>query len=79
MTPQEIDRIESTIRHIQTAVDVDQWAMEIVVQALEKQIPKKPKVLIDTWLYPTYAEKVEYQTMLGGNALYHGCYGLMKR
>lgn len=41
MTPQEIDRIESAIRHIQTAVDVDPWAVEIAVEAMEKQIPKK--------------------------------------
>ena len=37
------DRIESAIRHIQTASDVDPWAMELAVDALEKQIPKKPK------------------------------------
>ena len=42
MTPQEIDRIENAIRHIQTATDVDQWASEIAVEAMEKQIPKKP-------------------------------------
>ena len=42
MTPQEIDRIECAIRHIQTAVDVDPWAMEIAVEAMEKQIPRKP-------------------------------------
>lgn len=36
------DRIESAIRHIQTATDVDPWAMELAVDALEKQIPKKP-------------------------------------
>ncbi len=42
MTPQEIDRIENAIRHIQTAVDVDPWAVEIAVKAMEKQVPKKP-------------------------------------
>ncbi len=41
MTPQEIDRIECAIRHIQTAVDVDLWAREIAVEAMEKQIPMK--------------------------------------
>lgn len=41
MTPQEIDRIENAIRHIQTAADVDPWAMEIAVEAMRKQIPKK--------------------------------------
>ena len=42
MTPQEIDRIESAIRHIQTAADVDPWVAEIAVGALRKQIPVKP-------------------------------------
>ena len=42
MTKQEKDRIESAIRHIKTATDVDEWAMEIAVEAMEKQIPKKP-------------------------------------
>ena len=41
MTAQEKDRIECAIRHIQTAVDVDPWAVEIAVEAMEKQIPKK--------------------------------------
>ena len=35
------DRIEAAIRHIQTATDVDPWAMELAVDALEKQIPRK--------------------------------------
>ena len=57
MTPQEIDRIECAIRHIQTAVDVDPWAVEIAVQAMEKQVPKKPKK-IDNWrLCPNCYEK----------------------
>lgn len=43
MTPQEIDRIQCAIRHIQTAVDVDPWAVEIAVEAMEKQIPRKPE------------------------------------
>lgn len=38
MTTQK-DRIEAAIRHIQTATDVDPWAMELAVEALEKQIP----------------------------------------
>ena len=41
MTVQEKDRIECAIRHIQTAVDVDPWAVEIAVDAMEKQMPKK--------------------------------------
>ena len=42
MTPQEIDRIERAIRHIETSLDVDQWACEIAVEAMRKQIPQKP-------------------------------------
>ena len=42
MTPQEIDRIERAIRHIQTAADVDPWAAEIAVEAMRKQISQKP-------------------------------------
>ena len=44
MTPKEKDRIESAIRHIQTAVDVDPWAVEIAVNAMQKQIPKKVRI-----------------------------------
>ena len=42
MKPPEIDRIECAIRHIKTSVDIDPWAVEIAVEAMEKQIPKKP-------------------------------------
>jgi len=38
----ETDRIQNAIRHIQTAVDIDPWAMEIAVEAMQKQIPLKP-------------------------------------
>lgn len=46
MIPQK-DRIEAAIRHIQTSVDIDPLAMELAVDALEKQIPMKtmPKEL----------------------------------
>lgn len=40
MTAQDKDRIQNAIRHIQTAVDIDPWAVEIAVEAMEKQIPK---------------------------------------
>ena len=43
MTTKEIDRIENAIRHIESSLDVDPWAAEIAVQAMRKQIPKKPK------------------------------------
>ena len=42
MIVDEKDRIECAIRHIQTAVDVDPWAREIAVDAMEKQVSKKP-------------------------------------
>lgn len=42
MTPQEIDRIECAIRHIESSLDVDPWASEIAVEAMRKQIPVKP-------------------------------------
>ena len=38
MTQQEIDRIESAIRHIQTSTDIDPWALEIAVESMQKQI-----------------------------------------
>jgi hypothetical protein len=41
MTSQEIDRIECAIRHIESSLDVDPWAVEIAVEAMRKQIPKK--------------------------------------
>lgn len=45
MTPQEIDRIELAIRHIQTTTDINPWAVlavEIAVEAMKKQIPVSP-------------------------------------
>ena len=41
MTAQDKDRIECAIRHIQTAVDIDPWAVEIAVEAMQKQMPKE--------------------------------------
>lgn len=35
------DRIETAIRHIKSSVDIDSWAMEIAIEAMEKQIPLK--------------------------------------
>ena len=49
MTQQEIDRIECAIRHIKTSVDIDSWAVEIAVEAMQKQIPKKPMIKIDVF------------------------------
>ena len=41
MTSQEIDRTECAIRHIESSLDVDPWARDIAVEAMEKQIPKE--------------------------------------
>ena len=59
MSNQEVtNEIQSAIYLIiQTATEIDPWAVEIAVEALEKQIPKKPKK-IDHWrLCPTCYEK----------------------
>lgn len=50
----------------------DREAMEMAFSALERQIPKKPTVPVDTWLCPSCGESVEYQQKLGDNVLYHG-------
>ena len=39
---QEKDRIKSAIRHIKTSGDVDEWAVEIAVEAMKKQFPMHP-------------------------------------
>ena len=41
MINDKADRIQNAINHIKSAADVDQWAMEIAVKAMEKQVPKK--------------------------------------
>lgn len=46
---EEIDRIESAIRHIQTAADVDLWAAGIAVAAIQKALPKKVTAKPDTY------------------------------
>ena len=45
---QEKDRIQNAIRHIQTAVDIDPWVVDIAVEAMEKQIPKKVRITTST-------------------------------
>lgn len=42
MTEREKDRLECAVRHIETATDIDPWAMELAVGALKKQIPERP-------------------------------------
>ena len=41
MTQQEIDHIERAIRNIKNATDVDPWAVEIAMEAMQKQIPRE--------------------------------------
>ena len=41
MKSKEIERIQNAIRHIKTSVDIDSWAMEMAIDALEKQIPQE--------------------------------------
>lgn len=48
MMQQEIDSIERAIRHIKNATDVDPWAMEIAVKAMQKQIPMKVRITTST-------------------------------
>jgi len=38
MTAQDIDRIQSAIDHIKTSLDVDPWAAEIAVEAMQEKI-----------------------------------------
>lgn len=38
----ETERIQNAIRHIGWNVYIDSWAAEIAVEAMKKQIPKKP-------------------------------------
>lgn len=51
MKPKEIDRIECAIRHIESSLDVDPWAVEIAADAMKKQIPKKPYTNVIHYLY----------------------------
>lgn len=68
MTTQEKDRIECAIRHIKTATDVDEWAMEIAVEAMEKQIPVK------TWEYDEDTANVMCRCPECGGRLLIGLY-----
>ena len=40
MTAQDKDRIECAIRHIESSLDVDPWAVEIAVDAMKRQDAK---------------------------------------
>ena len=50
MTPQEIDRIENAIRHIQTATDIDPWAAEIAVESMRKRITPTSVIVENGWM-----------------------------
>ena len=56
----EADRIQNAIRHIQTAVDVDPWAMEIAVKAMQKQIPKKVNYKVEDRFIKSYLSIYSY-------------------
>ena len=61
MKSKEIDRIQNAIRHIKASVDIDSWAMEIAVEAMEKQIPQKPKMTLDAyWVCPVCGRMIDY-------------------
>ena len=60
MTNTETDCIQNAIRHIQTAVDVDPWAMEIAVKAMQKQIPKKVNYKVEDRFIKSYLSIYSY-------------------
>lgn len=60
MTNTETDCIQNAIRHIQTAVDVDPWAMEIAVDAMQKQIPKKVNYKVEDRFIKSYLSIYSY-------------------
>ena len=49
MKAKEYERIENAIRHIQTANDVDPWAMEIAIDAMKRQLPQAPMRSVDVY------------------------------
>ena len=61
MTSQEKDRIQNAINHIRTSSDVDEWAVEIAVEAMMKQIPKKIISKDDYEDCPTCGKIVRYR------------------
>ena len=60
MTAQEKDRIECAIRHIQTAVDVDPWAVEIAVEAM-KALEAQEWIPVDKKSHPDTPIRVQVQ------------------
>ena len=56
----EIDRIQNAIRHIESSLDVDPWAMEIAVKAMQKQIPKKVNYKVEDRFIKSYLSIYSY-------------------
>lgn len=50
MKNKETDRIECAIRHIQTALDVDPWAKDIAIEAMQKMLSDYQKVSPVEWI-----------------------------
>ena len=73
----EPEKAIDTLKALSAAVEWDfpldyAAAIDTAIEALEKQVPKKPTAPVDTWLCPSCGESVEYQQKLGDNVLYHG-------
>lgn len=50
MTPQEIGRIENAIRHIESSLEVDQWAVQIAVESMRKRITPTSVIVENGWM-----------------------------
>lgn len=60
ITISDSDRIECAIRHIQTAVDVDPWAVEIAVEAM-KALEAQEWIPVDKKSHPDTPIRVQVQ------------------
>lgn len=64
MTDKERDRIECAIRHIQTAVDVDPWAVEIAVEAMQEKISRGQNEDVMCSEIPNSSDCISRETLL---------------
>lgn len=64
MTDRDRDRIQSAIRHIQTAVDVDQWAADIAVEAMQEKISREPSEDVRCSVFPNSSDCISRQAAL---------------
>lgn len=62
----EIDRIECAIRHIESSLDVDPWACEIAVRAMQELI-KRTRWIPVTERLPENNEEVLTTYIVNGN------------